>query len=87
MKTKTRTENFEGIVLSDRNTLAQLLAEHKLYDLKDVAPIVDRCVRYLRRLCAEKKVDHHKLLGRYYMTPAETAALLTRVPKNEIDAE
>ena len=80
-KQKTRTEKFEGVVLSDRNTLAQLLAAKKLYDLNDVAPIVDRCVRYLRRLCADKKVDHHKLLGRYYMTPAETAALLVRVPK------
>jgi len=81
-KKKIRTENFEGIVLSDRNTLAQLLADKKLYDLDGVAEIADLCVRYLRRLCAGKKVDHHKLLGRYYMTPEETAALLVRVPKN-----
>ncbi len=78
---KKRIENFEGVVLSDRTTLAQLLAAKKLYDMDGVAKITDLCVRYLRRLCAERKVDHHKLLGRYYMTPAEAAALLVRVPK------
>lgn len=77
--TKTRTENFEGIVLSDRNTLAQLLKEKKIYDMDGVSAIVDLCVRYLRRLCHLRKVDHHKLLGRYYMTPAEVASLLTPV--------
>lgn len=82
MKTKAaRTESFEGIILSDRNTLASLLKAKKLYDLEGVAVITDLCVRYLRRLCALRKVDHHKLLGRYYMTPAETAALLTPVKK------
>ncbi len=78
---KNRTENYEGIILSDRNTLASLLKAKKLYDMDGVAEITDLCVRYLRRLCAERKVDHHKLLGRYYMTPAECAALLVRVPK------
>jgi hypothetical protein len=52
---------------------------HKLYDMDDVAEISGLHVRYVRQLCRENKVDHHKLLGRYYMTPAEAAALLTPV--------
>ena len=83
---KKRAENFEGVVLSDRNTLARLLKEKKIYDLDGVANIVDLCVRYLRRLCAARAVDHHKLLGRYYMTPDECAALLVRVPKKTLAA-
>lgn len=74
-----RKSEIEGIILSDRATIAQLLKEKKIYDMDSVAKIVDLCVRYLRRLCHEGKVDHHKLLGRYYMTPAEVAALLQPV--------
>ena len=79
MKTKTRTEDFEGAILSGRSTLARLLADKKIYDMPGAAKITGLCVRYLRRLCHEGKIGHHKLLGRYYMTPAEVAALLTPV--------
>ena len=84
---KKRTENYEGLTLSSRNTLEKLLIEEKIYNMDGVANITGLCVRYLRRLCAESKVDHHKLLGRYYMTPAECAALLVRVPKTTTIAE
>lgn len=80
-KKKIRAEDFNGVVLSDRNTLKNLLITRQLYDMEGVAKITDLCVRYLRSLCAEKKVDHHKLLGRYYMTPRECADLLTPVKK------
>ena len=86
-KMKKRIENFEGVVLSDRNTLAQLLETNQLYDMDGVAEITDLCVRYLRRLCASRAVGHHKLLGRYNMTRAECAALLVRVPKTTTAAK
>ena len=76
-----RTENFDGVVLSDRNTLARLLREKRLYDVDGIVEITGYCVRYVRQLCRQKKVDHHKLLGRYYMTPDEVADLLTPVKK------
>lgn len=83
LKKKTRVEHFEnedGVVLLDsRNTVERLLKEKKLYDMDGVSEITGLCVRYLRRLCHLEKVDHHKLLGRYYMTPAEVANLLTPV--------
>ena len=75
----TRLTVVDGYFISDRNTLAHLLRSKKLYDMEGVAEITGLCVRYLRRLCSEGKVDHHKLLGRYYMTPVETAALLQPV--------
>lgn len=81
---KKRTESYSdenGVALSDRNTLAHLLKTKKIYDMDGVAEITGLCVRYLRQLCHKGKVDHHKLLGRYYMTPAEAAALLTPVKK------
>jgi hypothetical protein len=83
MKTepKKQATDLDGVQLSDRNTLAQLLKDEKLHDLGGVAKITGLCVRYLRRLCHEGKVDHHRLLGRYYMTPAEAAALLRPVAK------
>lgn len=74
-----RKNEVNGVVLSDRDTLYKLIAAKQLYDLETVAEIAGYCVRYLRRLCHEGKIDHHKLLGRYYMTPAEVTALLQPV--------
>lgn len=82
MKKKIKAEqhtDLDGIILNDRNTLDQLLVEKKLYDMKSAARIVGFHYRYLRRLCHARKVDHHKLLGHYYMTPVEVAALLTPI--------
>lgn len=80
----TRKTDLDGVELNDRDTLERLLKDKKIYDLDGVSKIADRCVRYLRRLCHEGKVDHHKLLGRYYMTPNEVAALLTPVKKTVV---
>ena len=74
-----RTTTLDGIELTDRNTLSKLLKAKKIYTLDKVAEIVDRCPRYLRKLCHAGVVDHHKLLGRYYMTPVEVANLMTPV--------
>ena len=72
----TRTTTYDGVVLTDRNTLAVLLKGKKIYDTEGIARITGYHVRYIRRLCANKTVDHHELLGRYYMTPDEVARLL-----------
>lgn len=84
---KKRIENFKGVQLTQRTNLQFLLQTKQLYDMDGVHEITGLCVRYLRRLCAGKKVGHHKLLGRYYMTPAEAAALLVRVPKEPATAK
>lgn len=67
------------VILDDRNTVARLLKRRALYDMKGVSEIVDRCPRWLRRLCHDKKIEHLKLLGRYYMTPGQVAALIKPV--------
>lgn len=71
-----RTEEFESVKITSRTTLRILLAQRKLYDLAGAAKQAGLCVRYLRQLCHTRKIDHHRLLGRYYMTPVEVAALL-----------
>lgn len=78
-KKSPRAFDVDGVLLDDRRTLEQLLKEKKLYDLESAAKIVGLCVRWLRRLCHDEKIGHHKLLGRYYMTPAEVAALLAPI--------
>lgn len=78
---KSKPQEFEGVTLSDRTTLADLIKQGKLHDLDKVAEITGLCVRYLRRLChgsRGKKLPHYKLLGRYYMTPEQVSALLTK---------
>ncbi len=74
-----RNKTLNGVTLSERTGITELLRARKIYDMAAAAKITGRCVRWLRRLCHEGKVDHHKLLGRYYMTPQEVAALLTPV--------
>lgn len=61
--------------------LYYLIEQGKLFDLQEVARMVPggRCVRYLRRLCHAELVDHHKILGRYYMTREEIGALVKPV--------
>jgi len=76
---KPRALDVDGVILGDRHTLARLLRVKRIYDMADAASIAGLCVRYLRHLCHQEKIAHHKLLGRYYMTPAEIAALLTPV--------
>lgn len=74
-KSKTRHRKIEG-----RDVVKRVdLAGKELHDLQAVAKMTGYCVRYLRQLCHRRKVDHHKLLGRYYMTPEEVAALVTPV--------
>lgn len=72
---KTRHRKIEGKEVAKRVDLAG----KELHDLQAVAKMTGYCVRYLRQLCHRRKVDHHKLLGRYYMTPEEVAALVTPV--------
>lgn len=71
---------FDGVVLDSRNTIAQLLKSKRLFDMNAVAKITTYDVRYLRRLCAAKKVDCYKFLGRYFMTPAQIGDLLVLSP-------
>ena len=83
---KKQLTDVEGVKLGDRATLDSLLKTKKLYDVDGIAEITGFCVRYVRQLCRTGRVSHHKLLGRYYMTPAEVAALLTPVPKKFVIA-
>lgn len=72
----------EIVHLDGRATIAELLKAKKLYDLDGVSNITGLCVRYLRRLCHGehgKRIAHHRLLGRYYMTPVQVADLLEPV--------
>lgn len=78
-KTAVLETGGETLLLDGRATLAQLLKEKKLYDLEGVSKITGLCVRYLRRLChgeRGRRIAHVRLLGRYYMTPAQVAELL-----------
>ena len=81
-----RREEFLGVKLTNRNTLDTLVKQNRLYPLEKVSEITTYGVRYLRRLCHAKKIDHHRFLGRYYMTPAEVSALLQPVKKNTVTA-
>ncbi len=81
-KTAIMKEGRETIMLDGRATIAQLLKDKKLYDLEGAAEITGLCVRYLRRLChgeRGRRIAHHRLLGRYYMTPQQVAALIQPV--------
>lgn len=69
------------VVLTEKNNFEKLLKEKALFDMKQVAKITGYNYRYLRILCAGQKVDHHKFLGRYYMSPHEVASLLQPVKK------
>lgn len=71
-----RKEDFEGVELTEQSTLDQLLKKKKLYDVVATAKIVGMNPRYIRRLCHAGAIDHHRLLGRYYLTPVEVANLL-----------
>lgn len=76
---KPKAFEFEGITFDGRDTLAQLLKDKRIYDLNRVSRITGLCVRYLRRLChgeRGRRIAHIRLLGRYYMTPAQVAELL-----------
>ena len=73
----------EGVELTHRSTLDSLLLSKKLYDMEGVSKITGYCVRYLRRLCHSKKIDHHRFLGRYYLTLPQIQSLLRPVKKNE----
>lgn len=64
-------------------SIAARVKRKQLYDMAGVADVTGLCVRWLRRLCREGKVDHHKMLGRYYMTPREVADLLVPVKKTK----
>ena len=68
-------------MLNRRNTLDKLLSGKKLFDIRASARITGYCERYVRQLCREKKINHQRILGRYYMTPADIADLLTPVVK------
>ena len=82
-KTAIMQSDGETLMLDGRATIAELLKKKKIYDLDGVSEITGLCVRYLRRLChgepKGRRIAHHRLLGRYYMTPQQVAALLEPV--------
>ena len=67
------------LTIDGTKTVRAMLAARQLYNLRGVAKATGYCVTYLRRLCHVRAVAHHRLLGRYYMTPAEVSALIKPV--------
>ena len=71
------------VKIENRENVNELLKRFALYDMKGAARITHYNVRYLRRLCHNKKVDHQRILGRYYMTAEDVAKLICPVAKEE----
>jgi hypothetical protein len=80
-KTTTPASTFtSALTLNRKTTLPSLRKGRFLHDLDEAATITGLCARYVRQLCRERKIEHYKIQGRYYISAAQVAAMLKRVP-------
>lgn len=51
----------------------------ELLKMKEAAARLGLNVQYLRQLCRQKKIEHTRVGGRYFMTPAQCDAMIKTV--------